>query len=480
MAHVGVLGASGYVGSHLVPALVDAGHSVRAMARHRDVLAARGWAGVEVTRADAMDLETLHEAFAGLDVVYHLVHSMGSGGDFASRDRQIADNVAAAAAQAGVQRIIYLGGLQPGGSASEHLSSRRETGERLRQGSVPVTELRAGIIVGAGSAAFEVIRDLTYHLPVMLTPRWVRSTSQPIALDDVVSYLVRVLDVEETAGRIYDVAGPEVIEYGDLLRQFGEIVGRHPKLIPLPVLSPRLSSYWLDLVTAVPASVARPLIDGLKHDLLADDDEIRLLIPLPLLTYREAVAAALEQEREERVPARWSEGVLAFRDDRADVAYYSRGATAEVETDASPERLWDAVRSVGGASGWGYMNWAWRVRGAVDRMIGGIGMRRGRRHPIDVRVGDAIDFWRVVAVEPGQRLTLLAEMKLPGAAVLELEVRPREGGSTLVTTARFHPAGVVGLLYWYLLWPVHMLIFPGLSRSIAARIPEDVPKVSRR
>lgn len=479
MAQVGVLGASGYVGSHLVPALVKAGHEVRAMARHRDVLAARGWPGVEIARADAMDLDSLREAFTGLEVVYHLVHSMGSGGDFANRDRQIADHVALAAAEAGVQRIIYLGGLQPPGGASEHLSSRRETGDRLRRGSVPVTELRAGIIVGAGSVAFEVIRDLTYHLPIMLTPRWVRSTSQPIALDDVVAYLVRVLEVEETTGRTYDVAGPEVLQYGDLLKQFGEVVGRHPKLIPVPVLSPRLSSYWLDLVTAVPASVARPLIDGLKHDLLAEDEPIRALIPMRLHTYREAVEAALKQEREERVPARWSEGVLAFRDSRPDVAYYSRGATAEAESPASPGRLWEAVRSVGGASGWGYMNWAWRVRGALDRMIGGIGMRRGRRHPTDVRVGDAIDFWRVVAVEPGQRLTLLAEMKLPGAAVLELEVRPRGEGSTLVTTARFHPAGFLGLLYWYLLWPVHMLIFPGLTRSIAARALDDLPAVTR-
>jgi uncharacterized protein YbjT (DUF2867 family) len=469
MTRVGVLGASGYVGSYLVPALLGAGHEVRAITRHPDALAARGWECVDIKEADGLELESLIAAFAGLDVVYHLAHSAVAGADSSSRDLRIAKNVATAAGCSDAQRIIYLSHLHPLEQHSTYPDSSRQVGALLRGGRVPVTELRTPMIVGAGSVASEVISDLTRRLNLMLTPRWVRSACQPISLDDVLAYLIGVVELDATAGHVYDLAGPEVRTFGDLLREFGELSGRKVLLIPLLVQSPKLSAYWVDLLTGVPASVVRPMIERLRADLIADAEPIRELIPMRLQTYREATQAAITRERETGVPARWAESVVAFNDSRGDAADFTLRATASADTSATPESLWDAVRSVGGANGWGELNWAWRVRGAMDRLIGGVGMRRGRRHPHDVRVGDAIDFWRVVAVEPGRRLTLLAEMKLPGIAVLELEVRPREGGSTLVTTAQFDPHGVQGQFYWHALWPIHRFIFPDLTRAIVAR-----------
>lgn len=469
--HVLVFGAGGYIGSNLVPRLAAFGHNVRATSRHPDTLNGRSWDGVELVRADAFDVASLDAALEGIEVAYYLVHSMAAGADFAARDRTAARNFRQAAQRQGVNRIVYLGGLQPPNAQSEHLASREETGEVLRDGSIPVTELRAGIIVGAGSAAFEVIRDLALHLRVMVTPRWVRSRTQPIALDDLLAYLVGVLDVPETTGRTFDVGGAATLSYEEMIRGFAEVGGAKVTILPVPVLTPRLSSYWLDLVTAVPANVARPLIEGLRHDLLADDREIRDLIPLSLLTYREAVVRALEIERTEQVPARWTEGALVYRAGRPDFAYYSRQAGGSASCRAPAADAWRAVASVGGRAGWPAYGWLWRIRAFLDRLTGGIGFRRGRRHPSDVRVGDTIDWWRVVAVEPGRRLTLLAEMKVPGAAVLELEVRPEGGGtaSTIDATAYFHPAGVWGMLYWLALKPIHGRIFKRLAVSLADR-----------
>jgi len=419
-----VFGASGYIGSHLVPRLLAAGHRLRATARHRGVLEGRGWDGVELVAADALQPDTLDAALEGVEVAYYLVHSMGAGADFASRDRAAAEAFRGAAERAGVRRIIYLGGLQPPSNTSEHLESRRETGAVLAGGPVQVIEVRAGIVVGPGSAAFEVIRDLVFHLPLMTTPRWVRSRSQPIALDDLLEYLTRLATVKIAGHRIFDVGGADTLRYSDMLRQFGVVVGRPVRIIALPVLTPRLSSYWLDLVTAVPASVARPLVDGLKHDLLANDAPIRALIPIPLMTYREAVEAD----------------------------------------------LWSEVTAVGGRNGWHYLDILWELRGLIDRVFGGIGMRRGRRDPTSLRVGDALDFWRVVELRPGRLLSLVAEMKLPGSAVLEFDVQPAAGGgSRLVTTARYHPAGILGLLYWYALTPIHTPLFRGLTRALCRR-----------
>ena len=470
MARVLVLGASGYVGTHLVPRLVERGHQVRAASRRRETLEARGWDDVEIVAADVLDEGSLGPALEGVEVAYYLVHSMAAGRDFAKLDRAGAEHFREAAASAGVRRIIYLGGLQPPEAASPHLASRRETGEVLRGGAVPVTEIRAGVVVGPGSAAFEVIRDLVYHLPVMVTPRWVRSRSQPIALDDLLEYLVRVPDLAETSGRTYDAVGPETLTYQDLLHQFARVVGRRMWVVPVPVQSPRLSSYWLDLVTAVPASVARPLVDGLKHDLLsAQPDELRKAIPIELHTYEQAARAALAAEAAADVPVRWTEGAFSFRQERHDISFYGKSARSEARSEASPGAVWAEVAAIGGERGWYYADVLWRLRGLLDRLVGGAGMRRGRRHPTELRTGDSLDFWRVAAVEHGRRLTLVAEMKLPGSAVLEFSVEPDGTGARVVTQAHFHPAGVLGLLYWYALWPVHRRIFDGLSRAIADR-----------
>ena len=308
-----VFGASGYIGTNLVERLVSCSNPLRASARNRAVLEGRGWHGVELVEADALKPETLEAALSGVDVAYYLVHSMAAGRDFARLDREAATNFSRAAAQAGVRRIVYLGGLMPSQPDSEHLRSRKETGDYLRAGKVPVTEIRAGMIVGPGSAAFEVIRDLVNHLPLMLTPRWVYSRSSPIALQNLLDYLLRVPYLEETAGRCYDVGGPEVLTYEEIMRRYGEAVGKRPVIIPVPVLSPRLSSYWLRLVTSVPTSIARALIEGLKQDVVADDAAIRELVPLKLLNFVESVRSVLETESGQQVIARWVEGSIACR-----------------------------------------------------------------------------------------------------------------------------------------------------------------------
>jgi uncharacterized protein YbjT (DUF2867 family) len=480
-----VLGASGYVGSHLVPWLAARGLRVRAAARRADALKARDWpSAVECVSADALDAASLDAALAGIRTAYYLVHSMAVGPQFPQIDRQAAIRFRDAAARAGVERIVYLGGLVPPGASSTHLMSRGETGDILRDSPVPVTELRAGIIIGPGSAAFEVIRDLVFHLPVMVTPRWVDSRSQPIALADVLEYLARVPDLPEAAGRVFDVGGPDVLTYRELMRQFGELVGRRPLIVPVPVLTPRLSSYWLDLVTAVPANVARALIEGLEHDVLADDTAIRALIPLDLQPYRAAAQAAFDAERgvddagaaagadasAKASRRRWVPGSMLYRQNRPDFAFYAKHMHGHAETRAPLDAVWRVVQGIGGQHGYYFLDALWQLRGWLDRATGGTGLTRGRRHPTELEIGDTVDFWRVVALEPGHRLTLLAEMKLPGSAALEFLLHPLGDGRTrLDVTATFHPAGAPGLMYWHALTPAHALIFPGLARAIAAR-----------
>ena len=465
-----VFGASGYIGSNLVPALLAAGARVRAAARNRNVLEAREWPGAELVAADALAPDSLPAALEGVDTAYYLVHSMASGRRFGHLDLVAAGNFADAAARAGVRRIVYLGGLVPPGARSEHLLSRKETGDRLRAGTVPVTEIRAGVIVGAGSAAYEVIRDLVYHLPVMVTPKWVRSKSSPIALSNLLEYLLRVPALPETAGRTYDVAGPDYLSYAQLMRQFGEIVGRTPRIVAVPVLTPTLSSYWLGLITAVPASIAKALIQGLKHDIPADDAEMRRLVPQRLLSFRESVIAALDAERSNAVAARWTEGVLMFRGYREDYAYYAKRASGSAETAASPAAVWKVATSLGGDTRYFYMDWIWTIRETLDFLAGGPGFTRGRRDPYELRLGDTSDYWTVVGLEPGRRLTLDFGLKAPGAGILEIEVEPTTAGRTRITiTAYFHPQGFWGLLYWLVLMPFHLFIFKGMTREIARR-----------
>ncbi|MEN8764169.1 MAG: SDR family oxidoreductase [Thiogranum sp.] len=464
-----VFGASGYIGTNLVKRLRHLDRPVRASARNRSVLEGRGWDGVELVDADALKPETLGSVLAGVDTAYYLVHSMAAGRHFADLDRQAAENFRQAAEQAGVRRIVYLGGLIPPNPVSEHLRSRLETGACLRAGSVPVTELRAGMVVGPGSAAFEVVRDLVNHLPLMVTPRWVHTRSSPIALDNLLEYMLQAPYVDEMANTSYDVGGPEVLTYADIMRQYGEVVGRRPIIIPVPLLNPRLSSYWLRLVTSVPTNIARALIEGLKQDVIADDAPIRALIRLPLLNFEQSVRAALDAERSQEITARWTEGSIVCRDYHPEYAFYAKRASGSAVSSASIDQLWRQIISIGGRRGYYYLNSLWVMRGVIDWLLGGPSYRRGRRHWSALRVGDTVDAWRVISVEPKRRLTLLMEMKAPGAGVLEFELKTGLQGQRVTATAYFHPAGALGLVYWYLMSPFHWLIFRGLTRAIATR-----------
>jgi uncharacterized protein YbjT (DUF2867 family) len=465
-----VFGASGYIGTHLVPALRRAGRRVRATARNLEVLEARDWHEVECVAADALVPASLERALEGVDTAYYLVHSMAAGRGFGALDREAATHFGQAAARAGVRRIVYLGGLIPRRPRSEHLRSRAETGEVLRAAGVPVTELRAGMIIGPGSAAYEVIRDLVNHLPVMITPAWVRSRSTPIALDDLLAYLIAVGDLDVAASRTFDVGGPDIVTYEEVMRCFGRHAGRQPRIVPVPLLSPKLSSYWLRLVTSVPVGVARALVEGLEHDLVADDAEIRRLVPRPLLGLEAAIGAAREADLRHDVAARWVEGSIACRNYRPEYAFYAKRADATATAGVPVERLFAEVSRIGGDEGWFYADGLWWLRRACDWLAGGPSFRRRRRHPAQLRVGDVVDSWRVIGVEPHRRLTLMMEMNGPGAGVLEFVVRPTEqGGSSVTATAYWHPAGVAGLLYWYALVPAHLFIFTGLTRALVRR-----------
>ncbi len=466
-----VFGASGYVGSNLVPHLLDCGWRVRASARSKAVLEARQWQGAELVQADALAPETLTPALQDIDVAFYLVHSMAAGGEFGDLDLAAAENFARAAADAGVGRIVYLGGLVPGPDAGEHIDSRRETGDILRRGTVPVTELRAGIIIGPGSAAFEVMRDLVLNLPVMVTPRWVRAKSPPIALHNLLVYLEALARHPDAPDRIFDAGGPETCTYEDMMRQLAAAAGKKaPLILPVPVLTPRLSSYWLGLTTAVPANIARALIGGLKHDFSADDAALQAMVPQRLLSVREAIDAAFAAERERAVRARWSEGDFAIRGYRHDVAYYAKRAGGSALAAASPAAVWKQVATIGGDNRYYYMNALWTLREIMDWCVGGPGLTRGRRHPEDLRLGDRVDYWTVVGIEAQRRLTLHFGMRAPGSGVMEFELEPQENGGTLITaTAYWHPRGVWGLMYWYMLVPVHLFVFRGLTAAIARR-----------
>jgi uncharacterized protein YbjT (DUF2867 family) len=476
-----VFGASGYIGSNLVPFLRDAGWTVRAAARNRAVLEAREWESVSLVEADALDFSSLARALEGIEIAFYMVHSMAAGGDFSRLDATAARNFREAAEQANIGRIVYLGGLVPESVSGAHIDSRRETGDILRAGTVPVTELRAGIIIGPGSAAFEVMRDLVLHLPVMVTPRWVRALSPPIALRNLLYYLQEVAVAPEAAGQIYDAGGPERCSYETMMRHLAAVAGkRAPLILPVPVLTPELSAYWLALTTAVPANIARALIGGLRNDFKANDSDLRALVPQRLLGVAEAIAAAFEDEREHRTLTRWAEGAFALRDFNHSVAFYAKRASGEAIADAPASAVWEQVTALGGSNRYYYMNVLWILREFMDWLVGGPGFSRGRRHPTEVRLGDVIDYWTVIAIEEERRLTLHFGMKAPGAGVLEFELEPETDSRTRVTiTAYWHPKGVWGLLYWYALVPAHLFLFRGWTAAIAKRAESQQRSAAR-
>jgi uncharacterized protein YbjT (DUF2867 family)/uncharacterized protein YndB with AHSA1/START domain len=404
---------------------------------------------------------------------------MSDSPDFAARDREAARRFGEAARAAGVTRIVYLGGL--GDSAtdlSHHLRSRQETGAALREAGVPVTEFRAAVIVGSGSVSFEMVRNLAERLPAMICPRWVFTRNQPIAVGDVLDYLVAALRTPASAGRIVEIGGTDVLTYSDMMLRYAKVRGLRRWLVPVPVLTPRLSSYWVHWTTPIPASIARPLIEGLRNEVIVRDAAARELFPeIRPMGYEDALRLALRRVEEGDVESRWADALQSSQGDRRPVAFeFQEGMFLErrrVETRAAPPDVFRVFTSLGGARGWLYADLLWRARGALDRLVGGVGLRRGRRDPFDLRVGDAVDFWRVDSVEPARLLRLRAEMKVPGRAWLQFESNPREGGGTeLVQTAFFGPRGLTGLLYWYALYPLHALIFSKMVERIA-RAAED-------
>jgi uncharacterized protein YbjT (DUF2867 family) len=477
-----VTGATGYVGGRLVPRLLKAGYRVRALGRSLEKLRSRPWGNhplMELAQGDVMDGESLLQAAQGCWGAFYLVHSMTAAArDFAEVDRQAARNMARAAAEAGLDRIIYLGGL--GGAddpnLSEHLRSRHEVAHILQSGAVPTTFLRAAMILGSGGAAFEILRYLVDRLPVMLTPRWVHTPVQPIAIRNVLTYLMGCLERDDPRGQTFDIGGPEVVTYRQLMDIYAEEAHLPKRLvIPVPVLTPRLSSLWIHLVTPVPASLARPLAEGLANPVVCLDNRIRDIIPQELLDCRTTIRLALQRVAQQRVETCWSDaGSLtppewAYCGD----APYTGGTVLSlgyrIRLQATPEEVWQPLTRIGGATGWYYGDSLWAIRGWADRLLGGSGLRRGRRHPSELRTGDALDFFRVLQIEPGQRLLLLAEMKMPGEATLEFRLAALPDGTTELTqTARFLPRGLLGILYWYSLDPFHKKVYQGMLRSIAA------------
>jgi uncharacterized protein YbjT (DUF2867 family) len=470
-----VVGASGYIGGRLVPLLAARGHELTLMARDPRPLAAR-FAGTRVVGADLLEPDTLPPAVAGIELAFYLAHSMGGGeAGFAERDRRAARNFAGAAAQAGVGRIVYLGGLgDDEADLSHHLASRHEVGSELAAHGIPVTELRAAIVIGSGSASFETLRHLTERLPLMITPRWVSTRCQPIGIRDVLDYLVATVDHPEVGG-IVEIGGPDVLSYGAMMMTYARLRGLRRLMIPVPVLTPRLSSYWVGLVSPVPAAIARPLIEGLRNEVIVRNPGPARRLGVSPAPYREALQLAIDRTDRHAVESTWFDAIAP--PDRASLPAVESREGMIIDrrarsVRATPERVFAVVERVGGAAGWPYGNLLWRLRGLVDRAVGGVGMRLGRRDPDELRVGDALDFWRVEEVRRPTLLRLRAEMKVPGRAWLQFEVVPAAAGSRLLQTAFFEPKGLPGLAYWYVLYPAHALIFRGMASELARRAAE--------
>lgn len=466
-----VTGATGYVGGRLVPRLLEKGYKVRCLARDESRLLER-WEGVEVVQGDVLKKESLINKFNEVETAYYLIHSMSGDGEFSKTDIIAAENFAKAAEEQGVRRIIYLGGLSSSSEKlSKHLSSRVQTGEALRKFKVPVTEFRAGVIVGSGSLSFEMIRYLTERLTVMITPKWVNTKTQPIAIRDVLRYLIDALTIEKTKGEIIDIGGEDILTYKDLMSIYAEVRGLKRYFIKVPVLTPRLSSHWVGLVTPLPSRIAKPLVAGLKNELICESNKAKELFNIKTISYKEAVELALQRNLEGKTETIW-------------FSSYSSGAKGKItpvnliqkegmiiekrETiiDASSELVYKAFTSLGGKNGW-FADYLWKIRGYIDLIIGGVGLRRGRRSETELIKDDPLDFWRVEAIEKNKLLRLRAEMKLPGEAWFQFNVENiDENKSKLTQTAFFEPRGLWGLLYWYSIYPLHGIIFGGMIKAI--------------
>ena len=472
-----ITGATGYIGGRLVPRLLEMGYRVRCLVRDPQRLEGRPWqTDVEIVPGDVLQADSLDAAMQGVSAAYYLVHSLAGGADFHQQDLTAARNFSTKAKEAGVERIIFLGGLADTTSGlSEHLLSRQQTGDCLRSAGVPITEFRASVIVGSGSLSFEMIRYLTERVPVMICPQWVYTRTQPIGIREVLDYLSTALLVPESVGRIIEIGGTDVVTYGEMMLTYAQVRGLKRWMLPVPVLTPRLSSYWVNLVTPIPAAIARPLIEGLRNESIVHDfSALRLFPKIQLAGYRTTVERAISRLEASEVETTWNDALSTSQGNVTPVSLTVReGMIIENRqrvVKALPAEIYNTFLGIGGKRGWFYLNWAWQIRGFIDQMLGGVGLRRGRRDPDELRVGDALDFWRVEAVTPGKLLRLRAEMKVPGKAWLQFQVNAHGTDQALLTqTAFFAPKGLFGWLYWYGLYPLHSLIFSGLINQIAKR-----------
>jgi uncharacterized protein YbjT (DUF2867 family) len=482
--HILVTGATGYIGGRLVPRLLAKGHAVRCMARNPNRLASHPWPGVEIVAGDLAHPEQTLAALRGIDVAYYLVHSMAAGHEFWESDRRMALAFGEAAARAGVRRIIYLGGLgDPAHVKSWHLVSRQEVGRCLEAAGVPVLEFRAAVIVGSGSASFEIIRHLVERLPVMIAPPWVNTRCQPIGIRSVMNYLIEALDHPAAQG-IFEIGGTDVLSYREMMLRYARLRGLRRFIVALPVPMPELSSVWIDLFTPVPSSIARPLVESLRTEVIVRDDRARHTFSVRPSDYDEAVRLALARLASDEVETTWASSLSSLAPDEpeADSLRSFEGMLLDSRrrrVRATPQRTFEAICSLGGDEGWPAGNFLWQLRGLMDRMVGGTGMRRGRRRPHELVVGDPVDFWRVEAMDAPRLLRLRAEMKLPGRAWLQFEVQPDSGGSRVEQTAFFEPHGLLGYLYWYAVLPLHRFVFPGLIDALKERA-EDSERVRER
>jgi uncharacterized protein YbjT (DUF2867 family) len=468
-----ITGATGYIGGRLVPVLEAAGVRLRCLARQPAALASRVSPTTEIVAGDLLNPASLDRALTGIDAAYYLVHSMGAHGDYRETDRTAARHFGEAAQRAGVRRIVYLGGLATGDQVfSKHLRSRIETGEALRESGVPVVEFRASVVIGSGSLSFELIRALVERLPVMICPRWVSTLAQPIGIDDVLAYLAAALHLPDGESRTFEIGGADQASYGDVMREYARQRGLKRVMISLPLLTPRLSSLWLGLVTPVYARVGRELIAGLKNRSVVSNPAALAIFPIKPVGLREAIGRAIRYEDRAFALTRWSDARSSGGAAPSPADARFRGKLVDrrqIHVVVDADRAFVPIARIGGERGWYFGTWLWRIRGAIDLLMGGVGMRRGRRDPDAPAVGDTLDFWRVEAFEPNRRLRLAAEMKVPGRAWLEFEVAPEGRGALVHQTAVFEPTGLSGLLYWYALLPVHAVMFGGMLRRIAER-----------
>lgn len=464
-------GATGYVGGRLLAELEKSGRPLRCLSRHPESLVPRVAANTEVVRGDISDAVSLRTALQGVDTAYYLIHSMASPGDFAESDRVAAHNFAQAARLAGVRRIIYLGGLGSGSDLSSHLASRQEVGRILRESGVPTLELRASIIIGSGSLSFEMIRALVDRLPFMIIPKWVRVKAQPIAIEDVIDYLIASLDFPHDVSRVFEIGGADVASYQDIMKEYARQRELRRYFVPVPLLTPHLSSLWLGLVTPIYARVGRKLVDSMRNETVVRDGSASRELGVRPRGLRDAIERALINEDREFAATRWSDARSSQGKTKqwGGTRFGSRLVDSRtLQVPVPPAAAFQPIRRIGGATGWYYANWLWKLRGWLDLLLGGAGLRRGRRDPETMAPGDTVDFWRVEAFEPDRLLRLSAEMKIPGRAWLQYEVNSTDSGATICQTAIFDPAGILGLLYWYSLYPIHEILFAGMLRRIGA------------